>query len=218
MAKPVKKRFYDNRARQATSAATRQAIIRAAHDLIVEHGYRATTVAAIAERAEVNVDTVYTLVGRKPVVLRQLIEQAVSGTDRAVAAEERDYVKAVQAEPDPAAKLALYARAVRQIQERMAPLFLALRDAAATEPEALEIWREIGQRRAANMRQLASELKATGRLRPGLSIDEAADTIWATNSSEVFVLLTVERGWSPRHFERWLADTWCRLLLDDAAP
>ena len=53
-----------------------------------------------------------------------------------------------------------------------------------------------------------------GGLRADLSIDEAADVIWATNSSELYVLLTVERGWSPHRFERWLADTWCRLLLE----
>lgn len=49
--------------------------------------------------------------------------------------------------------------------------------------------------------------------RGGVSIDEAADMIWATNSAELYVLLTGERGWSPDHYERWLADTWCRLLL-----
>ena len=36
--------------------------------------------AGIANRAGVNVDTVYELVGRKPVLLRELIEQAISGT------------------------------------------------------------------------------------------------------------------------------------------
>lgn len=38
----------------------------------------------------------------------------------------------------------------------------------------------------------------------------------ATNSSELHVLLAVERGWSPDRYERWLADTWCRLLLPPA--
>jgi hypothetical protein len=37
--------------------------------------------------------------------------------------------------------------------------------------------------------------------------------VWAFNSSELFALLTAERGWSPQRFERWLADAWCRLLL-----
>lgn len=208
------KRIYDSARRQARSAETRQRIVNAARELMMEVGYRATTIAAVAARAAVNVDTVYELVGRKPVLLRELIEQAISGSDRAVVAEERDYVTAVVAEPDPAEKLAIYASAVRQIQQRIAPLFLALRDASSTEPEALAVWHEISQRRAANMRKLARDLRQTGGLRQDLSIDEAADVIWATNSSELYVLLTVERGWSPRRFEQWLADTWRRLLLD----
>src|SRR5207344_3366625 len=115
--------------------------------------------AAIAARAGVNVDTVYALVGRKPVLLKELLEQAISGTDSEVVAEERDYVKAVIAEADPAQKLVIYASAVRRIQERMAPLFLALRDAAATEPEAQAVWREISERRSENMRKLTRDLR-----------------------------------------------------------
>ena len=215
LVKEVNGRVYDNAARQTQSAETRQRVLNAAHQLIVERGYRKTTVADIALEAGVHIDTVYALVGRKPVLLRELIEQAVSGTDRAVTPEERNYVKAILAEPDPARKLAIYARAVRHIQARMAPLFLALRDASATEPEAGVVWREISDRRAKNMRDLVRNLKAADGLRDDLSIDEAADTIWATNSSELYVLLTVERGWPPDRYERWLAEAWCRLLLPD---
>jgi len=67
-----------------------------------------------------------------------------------------------------------------------------------------------------NMRELAKELKSVGGPRSGLSIAEAADTIWVTNSAEVYVLLTTERGWTPHRYERWLIDTWSRLLLPAA--
>jgi AcrR family transcriptional regulator len=206
-------RQYDSTKRRERSAETRQRILEAARALILQRGYRATTIAAIATEAGVNVDTVYELVGRKPVVLRELIERAISGTDRAVVADERDYVKAMRAAVNPVEKLAIYARAMREIQARMAPLHLALRDASSTEPEAEEAWREISERRAANMRRLVKDLKGTGRLRPDLSVDVAADVIWVTNSAELYVLLTVDRGWSPRRYEQWLADSWCRLLL-----
>jgi AcrR family transcriptional regulator len=217
--KKVKSRTYDNAARQAQSEETRQRILDAARQLMIARGYRATTVAEVARKAAVHVDTVYELVGRKPVLLRELIELALSGTGAPVAAEEREYVKAIRAEPDPARKLTIYAGAVREIQARMAPLFMALRDASATEPEAREVWREVSDRRAANMRKLAHELEAAGGLRAGLSVDEAADVLWATNSAELYVMLTVERGWPPDRYEQWLADTWCRLLLSiDAGP
>ncbi len=213
MAKQVKKRTYDNRARREQSNETRQAILDAARFEMLERGYRATTIAGIARRAGVHVDTVYALVGRKPVLLRELIEHAISGTDEPIPAERRDYVEAIRAEPDPQRKLAIYARATRKIHARLAPLLLALREASTTEPDARAIWEEISERRATNMHELAKDLKSAGGIRAGLSIAEAADTIWVTNSAEVYVLLTTERGWTPNRYEQWLADSWSRLLL-----
>lgn len=207
------KRSYDSRRRRERSAETRQRVLDAMREIVIDRGYRATTLAAVARRAEVNVDTIYELVGRKPMLLREIIEQAISGRDRAVAAEDRDYVRAIRAAPDPGEKLAIYARAVRRIQQRMAPLFLALRDASSTEAEARAVWEDISRRRAANMRDLALDLRGAGGLRHDLSVEEAADILWATNSSELYVLLTVERGWTPERFEQWLTDAWHRLLL-----
>lgn len=207
------KRNYDTRRRREQSAATRKRILAAAHDLLLEVGYRSATVAEVASRAGVNTDTVYALVGRKPMLLRELIEGAISGTGGAIPAEDRDYVKAIRAEPDPRKKLAIYARAVADIQQRMAPLFIALRDASSTEAEARAVWEDISRRRAANMRKLAEDLRAAGGLRDDLSVEEAADILWAMNSSELYVLLTVERDWSTSQFERWLSDAWRRLLL-----
>ncbi|MGO8960607.1 MAG: TetR/AcrR family transcriptional regulator [Streptosporangiaceae bacterium] len=215
MTEPVKRSGYDNATRQAKSMETRQRILGAARALMLERGYRATTISEIAGRAGVHLDTVYELVGRKPVLLRELIEQSISGTDHAVVAEQRDYVRAMQAEPDPARKLRIYAHAIREVMARMAPLFLALRDAATTEPDAHEVWRQISDRRATNMRNLVNDLRQAGGLRPGLSIADAADTIWVTNSPELYVLLTAERKWTADHYETWLAETWCRLLLPD---
>lgn len=206
------KRTYENAGREAQSAQTRQRILDAARALLVAKGYRATTVAQIARDADVHVDTIYALVGRKPEILRELIELAISGTDQPVAPEERDYVQRMQVEPDPGRKLEIYAAAVRVIQTRMAPLFLALRDAASTEPEAKQVWHQISDRRATNMRRLVNAL-GDNALRPELSVDAAADLVWATASSELFVLLVDERGWTLDHYQDWLTDTWRRLLL-----
>jgi AcrR family transcriptional regulator len=213
MSNPSRRRDYDSSGRKASSDATRRRILDAAQSSLIAHGYRATKVGDIAEAAGVHLGTVYELVGRKPVILRELIERAISGADRAIPAEERDYVAAIRAEPLPARKLALYAAAMRAIQVRLAPLLLALRDAASTEADAAAVWREISDRRAANMRRLAAELAEAGGLRAGLSIDDAADFIWATNSPELYILMTTERGWTPERYEEWLADLWSRYLL-----
>lgn len=209
----VKRRRYDASRRQARSAETRQRIMDAASSLMVSAGYRATSVGAIAERAGVNVDTVYQLVGRKPVIVRELIERALSGTDHPVPAEQRDYVRAIRAEPDPTRKLEIYAGAVRRTLQRLAPLFRVIREAAPSEPEVTAVWKEISDRRAANMRTFITDVNATGALRNDLSVERAADIVWTLNSPDVYLLVTDERGWSPEEFERWLADSWARILL-----
>lgn len=187
----------------------------AAGRLFVERGYSPTTMAAIAEAAGVALDTLYAAVGPKPVLFRLLVETAISGTDAPVPALEREYVHAIQAERDSRRKLERYAQAVRRTQERLAPLFHVLQQAAPMHPELMALWEEIAQRRARNMRLLATDLAGTGRLRRGVTIDEAADVIWAMNSSEFYVLLVHERGWDPEQYEHWLAAAWQRLLLQD---
>jgi AcrR family transcriptional regulator len=205
MAESVNKRLYDNTGRRARSADTRKRILDAARAHLVERGYRSTTIAAIAADAGVSISTVYELVGRKPTLARELVELALSGADEPIEGSERDYVAAMRTEPDPSAKLVIYATAIREIQGRLAPLFLALRDAGATEPEAAEVWSAISERRAANMRRVVADLASTGQLRSDI------------DSPELYVMLTQERGWTPEQFERWLATSWQRLLLDHAA-
>jgi hypothetical protein len=99
------------------------------------------------------------------------------------------------------------------IQGRLAPLVVALRAAASANPELAQLWREISERRARNMRDLADDLATTGELRTDLGRDEIADVIWTMNSSEYYALFVLERGWTPERFERWLLDAWTRLLL-----
>jgi len=209
--KPI--RHYNATRRQDAARETRRTIMDAAHRLFLERGYTATTMPEIARKAEVAVDTVYAACGRKPEILRVLIERAISGSDEAIPALQRDYVRAMQAEPDPRRKLIHYARAMREIQGRLAPLVRVLREAAPSDDSLRALWAEISQRRAANMRLLVADLAKTGQLREGLSVEEAADVIWATNSPEFYMLLVDERGWTPEAFARWQAQTWITLLL-----
>ena len=208
-----KPRPYDASHRREAAAETRNDVVAAASQLFAERGYAATTMAAIASAAGVALDTVYASIGPKPVLFRYLIETAISGGGQPATAEDRGYVQQIRAEPDPGRKLDLYAHAIREIQERLAPLFGVLQHAAPSDPQLDALWHEIGVRRAGNMRLLAAELAATGSLRQDLSVDDAADIIWATNSSEFFLLLVRDCDWDADRFEQWLARTWKELLL-----
>ncbi len=208
------RRTYRAPQRAARAAATRRAVLDGAKDLFVERGYRATTVADIAERAGVAVDTLYATVGRKPEILRELVETAISGTGEVVPAQQRAYVLAIGAATDVETKLAIYAAAITAIQSRLAPIFLTLRDAAVSDAGCAALWREISERRARNMREFAADLRTTGRLRHDLTDADVADVIWTMNAAEYWDLLVGQRGWQPEQFQDWLADAWSRLLLE----
>lgn len=207
---PVKRRYDASRRREA-AAHTRQAIMDAALELFTDRGYAATPMTAVAKRAGVALDTVYAAVGRKSELARLLIETAISGGSQAVPAEQRDYVQAIRAASDAGTKIAIYALAMRGIAGRLAPVLSIIEQAAPAEPELAALWRQISERRAANMRRFVADLAAVAELR--VEPDDAADIVWATNAPELYQLLVSQRGWSPERYERFLADSWCRLLL-----
>lgn len=206
-------RPYHAPQRAERAAATRRAVVEAAHELFTTQGWSATTVGQIAERAGVAVDTLYAVVGRKPVLLREVVEAAISGEGRTVPAADRDYVRAVRAAPSAAEKIDLYAAAMVGVGVRSAPLFLALRDAAARDGTCAALHTEITERRAANMLLFAADLRSTGEVRPDLTDRDVADIVWSMNSAEFFAALVQRRGWTPERYGAFLADAWRRVLL-----
>jgi AcrR family transcriptional regulator len=209
---PVKRR-YDATGRRQGAARTRTAILDAARELFTERGYAATPMTAIADRAGVALDTVYASAGRKPELARLLIETAISGTDQAIPAEQRDYVQRIQAAPDAETKIAIYAAAITAIAPRLALVLAIIQQAGPDQPELAALWNQTAERRAANMRRFVADLAAVRPLR--LDPGQAADIVWATNATELYQLLVGQRGWTPQRYERFLTDTWHRLLLAD---
>jgi len=205
-------RKYDAPRRAEQAARTRRVILAAAQDLFATRGYTATTIAAIAQQAGVAVDTIYATIGRKPALMRVLVESAISGTDHPLPAQERGYVQRTIAAPTARQKFAVYAEGLVAVQARLAATFVALRNAAANDPECAALWAEISQRRAGNMLRFAADLRSTGDIRPDLTDQDVADIIWTMNAAEYFDLLH-QRGWTSERIRTWLCDAWTRLLL-----
>ncbi|MGN6302555.1 MAG: helix-turn-helix domain-containing protein [Angustibacter sp.] len=218
MPDPVKPRPYRSTKRRAQAAATRAAVLEAARALFSERGYAATTINAVAERAGVAVDTVYSAVGRKPQLLIELVDEALAGRGgqapaaEPTSAEQRDYVRAIRAAATADAKLATYAAALARLQRDVVPLVAALRQAGASDDEARRAWEALGERRARNMLRLAADLRATGELRSDLDDRQVADVLWTTNAPEYLELLAA-RGLDADGIQQLLHDLWARVLL-----
>ena len=212
MPDPVKTRRYRSRVRREQAEATRHAVLLAARDLFTTAGYAQTSVADVARRAGVSVDTVYASVGRKPQLLLAVHDMLLGGADEPVPAEERDYVRRIREAPTAEAKIRVYADALAELLPRIAPLDLALREAAPREPACGELRASISRRRRANMRRLAADLRGTGRVRPELTDEQVGDLVWSMNSPDYFRLMA-EAGYTPRQYADLVADVWTRALL-----
>lgn len=207
MTEPVNPRPYRSPRRLEQAEATRRAVLEAARVLFGTSGYPDTTVAEVARRAGVSVDTVYASVGRKPQLLLAVHDEVLGGVD----AEQRDYVRQVRAAPGAAAKIATYAEALGRLLPQTVPLAEALRVAGQTDEACRAVAEQLDERRAANMRLFAADLRATGELRDDLTDDEVADLVWTMNSPQYFRLVT-SRG---RDYAATVADVWTRTLLGD---
>lgn len=198
--------------RRERAEETRRAVLGAAHDLFSSHGFAATTVTDVARGAGVSLDTVYTSVGRKPELMLAVVDMALGGAEEPVPAEERAYVKAIRAATSAEDKIAVYADALGRLMPRTAPLLTALHEAARSDPACARTSQHLEERRAANMRLFAADLRSTGRLRDDLDDDAVADIVWTTNAVDYYTRLR-SRGWSARQYAVHLRDLWTRVLL-----
>jgi AcrR family transcriptional regulator len=199
------------RAEQAR--ATRRRIIECARRLFLQQGYAATTLDQIAARAGVAVQTVYFHFGNKRTVLKEVMDVLAVGDDAPVPLLERRWVQQVRDEPDPRRALGIWLRNSRVIYGRVAPMLSIVRDAAGADPEMAEQWQTNQHQRYLAHHALTEILAAKKALRPGLTVQNAADIIFTLLSPEVYLLLTAERGWSPAQWQRWLTGTIAQAIL-----
>ncbi len=94
--------------RRAKAAATRRRILRAAHEEFLAHGFHGATMAAIARRAGVAVQTVYFVFRTKAELIGAVIDVAVLGEQDPTVPQDSGWWEAMEAEPDPAEALRLF--------------------------------------------------------------------------------------------------------------
>ena len=94
--------------------------------------------------------------------------------DEKMPADQRDYVLAIREEPSTRGKIAIYAAAVARLIPRTTRLQEALRRAGETDADCAAMWWRLVNRRAANRRLFAADLRSTGELRDDRSDEEVA--------------------------------------------
>ncbi|NIK55229.1 TetR/AcrR family transcriptional regulator [Kribbella shirazensis] len=194
------KRNYDATSRRERARQRRRDVVVAAQELFETDGFQATTISAIARRAGVSAESIYKGFGTKAALAKAVFDFVIAGDDEPVPLAERPEIQAIQDEPDVQRKLRLYVDGMIERQTRSARVQILIRDGRHSDDTLRETWQTLLDERLTGMTMFARHLLETGDLRPGITLDEVADVLWTYISVELYELLVLHRGWSPRRY------------------
>jgi AcrR family transcriptional regulator len=210
--RPVKpKRAYDSRRRQQQARRSQAAVLDAARRMFLARGYSATTLTAVAEAADVSVETIQKAFGGKRGLVSAIWRQGLDGSGPVPAWQRSDDMR--MAEPDPEAVLRNWGVLTTEVAPRAAPILLLIRAAAATDPEMAALYEEAEVARLERMELNARHLHERGHLREGITLEQARDVLWTYSSTELYELLVLRRGWPLHRYGRFVADGLIAALL-----
>lgn len=190
---------------------TREAVLAAARRELLARGYAAATIAQIARRARVSVETIYKTFGGKPGLVEALYQRSLEGRGPRPAEERSDAMSG--AASDPRDVIRAWCAFMPEVAPLVAPIQLLIR-AAADGDRSMAALREATQaQRLARMRHNAQRLADRGWLRQGLSVERAADIMWTFTSPEFYELMVIRRGWSPAELGDFAARSMIGALL-----
>ena len=210
---PAKRAYDSSRRRERAEEerrATRRRVVAAAHQLFVDRGYVATTMADIASEAGVALQSVYKAGTSKAELLNMVVDHAVAGDDQHVHIAERPRFAAVAEEADPRQQVAMIAALITDTQERSAAVQRALRQAAAVDESAAATLSAQLERRRETIGRVVATIPADALRHP---VEDSADTVAAIGSTEVYLLQRDVRGWDADRYQVWLTRSLIDLLL-----
>ncbi len=199
--------------RQDKAATTRRRMLKAAYELFCELGYRATTMAAIAERAGVAVQTVYFTFHTKDALLQEVHNGTVLG-DNPTAPPQQQWYAAAVAEPDAHNAVALMVEGVSGILGRVAPMLPVFHSVAADA--AGTVFQNAEALRRQGMRDLAEQICIKDGTRADISPSRAGDLFCVLLGPETYRSFVVDLSWSEQAWIRWTTDTLVHHLCDTA--
>jgi AcrR family transcriptional regulator len=191
---------------QIAAGETQRAILETAARLFTQHGYHATSIGRIASEAGVAVQTIYNSVGSKSEILSRVLDFAAAG-ERAPVPVPQFMREQAEREPDPRRILDQLIEFWRGALPRTAPVFRVIREAAASDPGAAALERTRGAQRLRNYGDAARLLAERGALRTGLTVDQAAATIFAIGHPETHRTLVLDGDWDDRLWSAWARAT-----------
>ena len=200
-------RRYDSPIRRARALETETRILNAAGELFAERGYVGTSLAAIAERAEINARTLYKVFATKVELLSRLVDVSMVGDQGDVAVAQREWSAGAFDAETGAERVRVFAAVIRRVMESAGAAFRTAAQAAAADEDAAVLWKTGQQHRRHDATEFVAALERSRLLRSDQTREQAIATVWLVTSPETFIQLTDGYGLTLDEFQLWVEKT-----------
>jgi AcrR family transcriptional regulator len=201
-------RRYRSTERAQSAEDTRRRILEAAKRLFGRKGIDAVRIEDIGKRAGAAASTVYAIFKSKDGILRALMTQSLFGT------RFQEAQQMLAGETDVVALVGRTAHVSRAIYEGESRELGLLRYSSGFSPALRKIEEEFEQLRYEMQAERLQRLFDSGRLKPGLSHDEARRILWMYTSRDVYRMLVHDGAWTPDRYQDWLSRTLVDALVN----
>jgi AcrR family transcriptional regulator len=195
---------------------TRLRMTRAAYELFTERGYPATTMADIAARAGVAVQTLHFTFGTKAALLQNAYDYAVLGEGENIPPEQQPWYAEFLAADSLTTALDILVRNVSTVLSRTAPLDHFVRS-AAYQPDAARIRSHTELMRRQAWSGMVEHLHHRFGLTTGTELRWAVDVLMLVMSPMSYHTLVNECGWSDDQWRAWCTSAISLQLFNNPA-
>jgi hypothetical protein len=161
----------------------------------------------------VSVPTIEHTFGTKANLLKIVVDVARAGDDEPIPMLEREPAQAAQARVDVSDFLTILTKEVGVVSDRVSGIFAVVEQAATSDDQIARLAQELDAQRRVVATWIVEGLRRRARLRRGLSVEQAIDTIWLLLDPTIHRRLRRDRRWTTEDFTRWLRDAIIHLTL-----
>jgi len=195
--------------REVRHRAAQRLVIDAAFELMLERGYAATTMTAIADHAGVSERTVYNLFGSKTSLMLATLRDRGTGGEVDELAADHEHMRSLD---DPLEIIEHAVETNHRVASRAITLFQVAYQAAAVEEEVAAALEELEEQRFHHQGEVIDMLQEKGQLRADIPYELIKRGFWLIAGPET-VIKAMKAGWDLDTYTSWLRAELPSLLL-----
>ena len=166
---------------------TEERILAAATELFLANGYVATTLAAVADAADVGVRTVYVRFGTKAELLKRVVDVAIVGDNLPIDVMGREWATVATTAPTLAERIDAIASGARGIMSRAGGVLAVAQEAAVMEPLLEKQW-QLGREATRNSVRTIFTKAVDDGLMDGARLEWIIDSAAIIGAAETYLL------------------------------